>query len=203
MGYYDYIEQRKAAARKRFNEHKATVVQRDDKFFILDWRHISGTGDYYVRYILDIKRGAFIISGDLGDCIACWYNEVSPENLAHYISDISYFLGKFQCASDKYCYRSEDIENDLDAIKQEYLNGIDSYNFTKEEIEEDFEEMLNILEYIDLGENTCYPSNLTDLMEKYNTDWWESDFVGIGKRIDQRVILWAVGYQMAIQQIKE
>lgn len=77
MGYYDYLEQRKAVAHKRFKDHKATVVQSDDKFFILDWRHISGTGDYYVRYILDIKRGVFFISGDLGDCIACWYNRKS------------------------------------------------------------------------------------------------------------------------------
>ena len=53
------------------------------------------------------------------------------------------------------------------------------------------------------NENTCYPNDLTELMEKYNTDWWESDFAHIGKRIDQRVVLWAVGYQMAMQQIKE
>lgn len=202
MGYYDYLEQRKAVAHKRFKDHKATVVQSDDKFFILDWRHISGTGDYYVRYILDIKRGAFFISGDLGDCIACWYNEVSPQNLSRYISDIPYFVGKFQCASNKYCYRTEDIEADLNAIKQEYLDDIDSYNFTREEIEEDFDEMLTILEYINLGENSYYPDKLTDLMEKYNPDWWESDFVDVGKRIDQRVVLWAVGYQMALQQIQ-
>lgn len=203
MNYYDYVESRKVAARERFGEHKATIVQRDDKFFILDWRHISGAGDYYVRYILDIKRGAFIISGDLGDCIACWYNEVSPENLACYISDISYFMGKFQCASDKYCYRSEDIENDLDAIKQKCLDDIDLYNFTPEEIEEDFDEMLRILEDINLNENACYPSELTDLMEKYVEERWESDFTSIGKRISPRVILWAVGYQMAMQQINE
>lgn len=202
MGYYDYLEQRKAVVHKRFKDHKATVVQSDDKFSILDWRHISGTGDYYVRYILDIKRGVFFISGDLGDCIACWYNEVSPQNLARYISDIPYFVGKFQCASNKYCYRTEDIEADLNAIKQEYLDDIDSYNFTREEIEEDFDEMLTILEDINLGENSYYPDKLTDLMEKYNPDWWESDFVDVGKRIDQRVVLWAVGYQMALQQIQ-
>lgn len=93
MGYYDYLEQRKAVAHKRFKDHKATVVQSDDKFSILDWRHI-------------------------------------------------------------------------------------------------------------FGENSYYPDKLTDLMEKYNPDWWESDFVDVGKRIDQRVVLWAVGYQMALQQIQ-
>lgn len=62
--------------------------------------------------------------------------------------------------------------------------------------------MLTILEYINLGENSYYPDKLTDLMEKYNPDWWESDFVDVGKRIDQRVVLWAVGYQMALQQIQ-
>lgn len=202
MNYYDYIEQRKAAAREHFKDHKATVVQKDDKFFILDWRHISGTSNYYVRYILDIKRGAFIISGDLGDCIACWYNEVNPENLARYISDIPYFMGKFQCASDKYTYLSDDIETDLDAVKQEYLDAPDWYNL-REEIEEDFEEMLEILEDLGLNENTCYPNDLTDLMEKYDTEWWESAFTNIGRRIHPRVILWAVGYQMAVQQISE
>lgn len=85
---------------------------------------------------------------------------------------------------------------------KEYLDNIDSYNFTREEIEDDFDEMLNILEDINLGENSYYPDELTDLMEKYNPDWWESDFVGVGKRIDQRVVLWAVGYQMALQQIQ-
>lgn len=198
----NYLEQRKNAARERFKDHKTTVVQSDDKFSILDWRHISGTGDYYVRYILDIKRGVLFISGDLGDCIACWYNEVSPQNLARYISNIPYFVGKFQCASNKYCYRTEDIEADLNAIKQEYLDDIDFYNFRREEIEEDFDEMLNILEDINLGEKSYYPDELTDLMEKYNPDWWESDFTDIGKRIDQRVVLWAVGYQMALQQIQ-
>lgn len=201
--YSDYINKRRTTARERFKDHKATVVQRNEEFFILDWRHVSGTGDYYVRYILDIKRGAFIISGDLGDCIACWYNEVSPENLACYISDIGYFMGKFQCASDKYTYNPDDIAADLDAIKQEYLEDIDNFNFTEEEVEEDFDEMLRIFYDYEPSENCVYPDELVSLFEKYDDTWWETDFRSIGERVSPRVVLWAVGYRMAMQQITE
>lgn len=205
MQYYtDYMSKRKERARERFKDHKATVVQKDENFFVLDWRHISGTGDYFVRYILDIKRGAFIISGDLGDCIACWYNEVSPENLASYISDIAYFIGKFQCSSDKYSYNQDDIDEDLNAIKKEYLDNIDDFwNFTREEVEEDFEDMQRILNDFQPSENGCYPDELTELFSKYDDNWYESSFSDLGRRISQRVVLWAEGYRMAMQQITE
>lgn len=197
------LEKRKETARKTFRNHKATTVRKDDDFLIVDWRRASGSVAYYVRYILDVKRGTLIISGDLGDCIACWYNEVPPSYMAGYLNDIHYFMSKFQCSSDRYTYDWDDIESDLKLIKQTYLNDIDSYDFSKKVIEKDFEEMQSIMENAELDERTHYPNDLIELMEKYDCDWWESDFARVGKRIDQRVILWAVGYQMAWEQIAE
>lgn len=46
--------------------HKATLVQNTDRYTVIDWRKADGSGDYYVNYIIDKKRGSLIISGDLG-----------------------------------------------------------------------------------------------------------------------------------------
>lgn len=97
--YTKYMQNQEAAARKRFQNHRATVIQRDENFFILDWRNISGSVEYFVRYILDIKRGTLVVSGDLGSCVASWYNTVQPEKLAGYLEEVPYFMGKFQCSS--------------------------------------------------------------------------------------------------------
>lgn len=71
--------------KKRFAAHKATLIQDTDRYLIFDWRKADGSSDYYVNYILDKKRGNLIISGDLGDCIATWYNAVSPRQMRSYV----------------------------------------------------------------------------------------------------------------------
>ena len=67
--------------KERFAAHKATLIQDTDRYMIIDWRKADGSIDYYVNYILDKKRGSLIISGDLGDCIATWYDPVKPNEL--------------------------------------------------------------------------------------------------------------------------
>lgn len=193
-----HIVQMKEMAKKRFKDHKATIILHNNNFFIVDWRRSDGSGDYAVRYILDIQKGNFIVTGDLGDSIASWYNLVSPQNLKSYLNDIGYYIGKMQCSSDLYCYRDEDIIRDLEALKEEYVEF--SMAMDAEEINTDFEEMKEIL--LDLPLPCTYPERLTDLMEKYEEDWFDTNFTEIGKRISPRVVLWAVGYQMACEQLK-
>lgn len=203
MDYKKYIQEQEAAARDAFQNHKATVVQSDENFLILDWRNVSGSGEHFVRYILDIERGMLVISGDLGSCVACWYNRVHPDDLADYLKDISYFMSKFQCSSDTYCYSTDAIEEDLDEIKKSYLDDIDAGDLdAKAEIEDDFDEMFDALDECDLGPYTEYPDDLTELFCKYDQDWYDSEFARVGQRISPRVILWAVGYRMAMQQLK-
>ncbi len=96
--------------------HKATLIQNSDRYTIIDWRRSDGSGEYYVNYIIDRKRGSLVISGDLGDCIATWYNPNSVHNITEYIRSVYYFIGKFQCSSDKFEYDEDKI---LDDIKEE------------------------------------------------------------------------------------
>ena len=195
----------KDRCKKRFKDHKATVLLENENFLVLDWRNKDGSGEYSVRYIVDCQKGNLFISGDLGDCIASWFNEITPDAMARYVNDIQYFMGKFQCSSDKYDYHWEDIKSDLEGIREEYLEEHKSYGYgeTVEEIEKDFAEMLDLCEEMTFGENIPYPDNFVKLAEKYAAPWWESEFANIGKRISGRVYLWVVGYQMALKQIRE
>ena len=204
MDYYNtytkYMQDQEAAARKRFQNHRATVVQKDENFFILDWRNVSGSVEYFARYILDIKRGTLVVSGDLGDCVASWYNTVQPERLVEYLEDVPYFMSKFQCSSDTYYYHIANIKADLDAIKAEYEPCDDQEAM---EMNDDFDSMFEMLKEYDLDEHFVYPDELTELFAKYDDEWWNSDFTTVGQRISPRVILWAVGYRMAMQQLEE
>ncbi|MBQ0057324.1 MAG: hypothetical protein KBT20_06670 [Bacteroidales bacterium] len=202
MNRHKPIEEQKQAARARFANHKATVVQQDENFLIMDWRHISGTSDYFVRYILDLKLGQLIVTGDLGDSIACWYNAVTPENMSRYVRDINYYMGKLKATSDRYDYDWEDIKADIDALEKEYREMLDDYeDITEEDFEEDFENIRNIFDEINVGYGVNYPTELIEIFEKYNTDWWESAFADIGQRISPRIVLWSVGFQMAWEQV--
>lgn len=191
--------------------HKAFPVLINEDYWIVDWRKAEGGNDYAIRYTIDLKQGNLIITGDLGDCIASWYNEVEASDMARYVQSIGYFISKMQCTSDKYTYKWHDVQNDLNEIKEDYLKNLDDYDIhedlegseREEAVIEDFDDMESILEEMSLTENTAYPRDLVELFEKYNTDWWESDFIRLGQRINQRVYLWAVGLDLAYEQIKE
>ncbi|MDY6278695.1 MAG: hypothetical protein SPL63_01065, partial [Roseburia faecis] len=85
-------EEEIAKAKKVFEKlgHKATLIQNTDRYTIIDWRKGNGSGEYYVNYIIDKKRGSLIISGDLGDCIATWYNSNSVHDIARYTRSVDY-----------------------------------------------------------------------------------------------------------------
>lgn len=189
--------------------HTATPVLINDDFWIVDWKKAEGGSDYAVRYIIDLQNGNLIITGDLGDCVASWYSRVTPKGMAKYVNSIDYFIEKMQCTSDKYTYEWDDIKRDLRDIKKEYLDNIDDYDIYGDEdrddrwnhIEDDFEELQSILADINVNEHMTFPMEYVDIVEKYNTDWWESDFADVGKRINPRVYLWAVGLQMAYKEV--
>ena len=186
-------------------EFDATLVFEDENFFIMDWRDKNGSGNLSTRYIVDKKKGDLIIKGDAGDCIASWFKPVSVENLVRYINDTGYFMEKMQCTTNKYTYNWEDVKEDLEDEKQEYLKMLrdgDITDTTEEELAEDFEQMIDILRDLPLSENCPYPDELTDLMSKYNPDWWEGSFSRLGQRIAKRIYLWTYGYQEGVERIR-
>lgn len=191
------------SARKKFENHKATVILRSEQFFIVDWKNANGSNEYAIRYMLDIEKGNFVVTGDLGYCIASWFNRITPRKLRLFANDIPYCMDKFQAYSDMYTYFDLDVKADLAAIKSMILEG---QRYSKEDIDEDFAEMECILDECDLYGRSKYPEDLTDLFDKYCENYCcdinlHTAFENLGRRISHRVILWFVGFQMACDQL--
>ena len=178
--------------------HKATLIQNSDRYTIIDWRRSDGSGEYYVNYIIDRKRGSLVISGDLGDCIATWYNPNSVHNITEYIRSVYYFIGKFQCSSDKFEYDEDKI---LDDIKEELHEC--RVNFDNAEFQDDWDEFQD--DYVNyVNQYGFFPNGgVAEFLEKYlGDDWWDGSDTW-GRRVSPRVYLWIAGLNMAVDQLTE
>ncbi len=192
-----------AMGAKKFATHKATKVVDDARYLIVDWRREDGCGDYYINFIVDKKRGAFIVSGDLGDSIAVWYNPVAVEDMSSWIyNDIGYYISKIQCSSNLYTYDEDDILADImEYLGEEGVESLLENNPVYENIDELKEALME-----DIGDslyerNTFIPSSgLIELLCEDDPDYWEW-LPNCGKRIDGRVYLWAIGFKMALDQL--
>lgn len=181
----------KEMCKKRFSTHQATLIQNTDRFLIIDWKRADGSGDYYVNYIVDKKRGSLIVSGDLGDSIATWFNPIKISNLKDYVLDIEYYMSKFQCSTDKYSYCPEDILADI-------KEHITSFDLT---IEDEFFENVESEIFESICNKDFIPSpDLIDLVKKIDCDYYEWLYT-CGRKIHIRVYLWAVGFNMACEQL--
>lgn len=183
----------KEMCKKKFSTHQATLIQNTDRFLIIEWKRADGSGDYYVNYIVDKKRGSLIVSGDLGDSIATWYNPIKICNLKNYVLDIEYYASKFQCSSDKYKFDPEDILADI----KEQATSLDFRIDDEQEFWENVESAI-----YDGGYNKDFiPSQeLTDLVSEIDCDYFEWLYT-CGRKIHIRVYLWAVGFNMACEQL--
>ena len=193
------MQKNKLAMCKRiFKDFQAKKLVDDKNFLVIDWKNKNGSGEYSIRYTLDIEKGNFIVTGDVGYCIASWSNHLTPDNLCKFLNNIGYFKEKINCWTESYTYRYKDIKDDLFVLKNDLLNDTD---FSEEEIDEDIEEILSMAEYIEKG-MASYP-DLIDIYTKYYSDWWDSGFSTLGRRISDRIYLWAAGFQMAWKQLSE
>lgn len=194
---------------KRFETHKAELIQNTDRFCIIDWQREDKSIDYYINFIIDKKRGSLIISGDLGNCIATWYNALTPEKISKFIyNDIGYFMSKFQCSSDEISYDTdiaiEDMQRYLEDIDDETWNealennhyGID----TKEEYIQEINDEINNY----ANDRINISPKLENLISELYVDY--SDYAewlyNIGSYVNPRVYLWAYSFHLAITQLK-
>lgn len=188
-------------ALEAFKTHKATLVQDTERYCIIDWRRLDGEGDYYINFIIDKKRGNFIVSGDLGDSIATWYNPITVSNLKSYIyKNIDYYMSKFQCTSDKYFYDEDYVFDSLIGyLKEESIENYieNSYKF------DDFQEFEEIRDQIcnsNKGDEFVPTNELYEIVSDIDPDCFEYLYT-CGAQIKGRVYLWAIGFNMACEQL--
>lgn len=189
-----------------FETHKATLVMNNDRYTAIDWRRSDGSSDCYVNYIIDKEMGSLIVSGDLGDSIATWYNPLTVKKICGFIrNDIYYYVSKFQCSSDLYVWNREDVVEDIIAnLGESLIEGC----ISDPDGCLDFDD---IAEFTDYLKDEVYESEISggfipteDLKETISHidpefDYWLYD---CGKAISLRVYLWAIGLDMAVKQLE-
>lgn len=186
-------------------EMKATLVQNDERFTIIDFRRANDYSDFYCNFIVDKERGVLIISGDLGDCIADWHHPDTTSNIAKYIKSVGYFIEKMESTSDKYTFRKEDVLEDIKKHIKEYEYDLSDYknkwgidNDSEENFYEDLsDELLNSI----CSNSGFHPSDrLADMFKKLDYEYWEWMY-DCGERISFRVYLWIAGFNIACEQL--
>lgn len=190
----DRIQKQMQSAREHFAHHKATYRQFDG-ISTLDWRHESGTSNYYVRYVFDENRCKLYISGDLGSAVFCLTEKALLPSLAMY--SVDYFLKKLECSTDKYRYDTEAAKEELE---EELLS--DDEELTEEEIEERKELISDLLSGLNWIDGWRPSDDATDRLSEICPCYWEWLY-RVGEYIDDRVILWLVGMNMAYEQLRK
>ena len=182
-----------------FKDFVATVIVDNDKFFIVDWRHKDGGSNYFVRYICDLKLGSLIINGDLGSCVANWYHSVSIKEFKQYMNDLSYFIEKFNCYTDRYYRSKEVIDTDLAALKNQIIENEWVDNLS--EIDDDFK-IIRDFYLLNWQENPYFDPDIVEIFKKYSDEWWEDGFADIGLTVHPFVKLWVEGFNLALEQLE-
>ena len=207
MNYKEEWERMYETAQQSFKDHLATLLQDSERFTIIDWRKADGSGDYYINFIVDKKRGSLIVSGDLGDSIATWYNPVKIRDLKQYIyHDIPYYMSKFQCTSNDYYYDEEYVfaclmehlfgnDEDFKYNLESYVAGseFDSIEEFKADIMEEVERSIN-------NDHFIPTERLMEIATDVYPDAWEG-MHDCGAQIAPRVYLWTFGFNMACDQL--
>ena len=189
---------------ERFKDHKATLLMNTDRYASIDFRNKNGSSCYYVNFLIDKLTGMLVVSGDLGTCVAQWFNKVNLTELKSLVSESpQYFVSKFQCASDQYYYDAEQIfgalvefygKDELDDVDKVYEGDTDNSIF---------DDLKCAIEYsITCGDTVFSPSSRLIYLWQDILGCDLYDLYGFPEKlIDTRVYLWMIAFEKACEQL--
>lgn len=178
-----------------FTNHEATVLVNNDNYFIMDWAE-EDTTEYSIRYVLDKKSGTLSLYGDLGDATVKWYGPQTCEDIVRYMNDVTYFASKITTSTDLWERTEENLEKDLDSIRGWHLGSGESWTeFEKFK----FEMMTHSGIEISLFPYGFKPESRA-FVENHDISF--DEVRRAGRRISGRVYLWALGFQMGMESLK-
>ena len=185
-------------SQREFENHVAVPIIQTGSLFVFDWKNKNGSGEYAIRYYLDQEKGNLMITGDVGSSIASWGNPLTPKGVCSLLGNISYYMEKIQCSGNRYTYRQEDVDADIDALEKDLI----AQGFPEEEIRTDIETIRFFYADHIITEDSLLSDEITDLFEHYDPCWYDNpQFTTIGRRIDTRIVLWVEGFRMACEQM--
>lgn len=204
----DYYEKYRDVANEKFKNHVATIVEDTDSIISIDFRNKSGSSSYYINYIIDKRYGTFIISGDIGYCIAEWSHPQDASSVKGLIKDDpEYFISKFKTSTDKTYYDEDKLYSDIMELVSEtqledahfmwdsacHMNDNDE-NYT---FEDDLKYSIHWSTF--RSESKISDELRAFVLEYFGIDLYEMSY--IGEAVAPRVYLWIFGYLMACEQL--
>ena len=179
---------------ERFKDHVAKFVDYGN-IKILDFGK-PGDSSYRIRFLFEEDYCRLHISGDLGELIACNYENMRYEKFFDsFVHNVGYFESKIKtCSRPIYCFDYDQAVKDL----EEFLG---KYELVEEdEIQEKVEEILQ-----DFDDDTGIGSKGCDVLSEIDSDWWEyaGSGVPIGKVKTGILDLYMLAYELAWNQLKK
>lgn len=113
------------------NTHNATRVVHQGNPYLIYFRREDGSLYYYIHFFVDTLRSSVYLEGGLGECISMWYNSNSIEHMSETMLNVSYWIGKFCCSSDKYVYDYKDAPDELEHDTYEALEDVDPESYVE------------------------------------------------------------------------
>lgn len=185
---------------ERFKKHVATFTDYGN-IKILDFEE-PGTNNWQIRFLFEEDYYRLHISGDLGELIACNYNNMTYERFgSDFVHDPDYFEKKIQCHS-RYLY-----EYDYEKAKKDLLEYLAEYDW-EEEMKHSHETLEETRDYEidcildDLNNYTGLGSKAYDKLSEIDADCfeWISD---IGKEESGILDIYLTAFELAQKQLKE
>lgn len=186
---------------ERFKNHIATFMDYGN-IKILDFKE-PGTSNWQIRFLFEEDYYRLHISGDLGELVACNYNNMTYERFgSDFVHDPDYFEKKIQCHS-RYLY-----EYDYEKAKEDLLEQLAEYDWAEEmkyspyytmEETRDYE-IERILE--DFYTYTGLGSKAYDKLSEIDADCfeWISE---IGKEESGILDIYLTAFELAQKQLEE
>mgnify|MGYP003530639709 CR=1 FL=1 len=179
----------------QFKTHKAKLILHNDNFYVIDFRREDGRREYFVRFFIDTNISSVHIEGDLGYSISIWGNSNSLKNISDMMLNVSYWMEKFECSSDRLIWNEREARNQL----EEYTYGYYEECLDKDEYYEMIDEIMDTF-YDDRGivldTEAAYRHWFSEL------ELYDVNPARFGRKIHPRVYLWAEAFDLALRQLK-
>lgn len=181
---------------ERFKNHVAKFTDYGN-IKILDFQE-PGRIDYRIRFLFEEDFYRLHISGDLGELIACNYENMTYEGMKDFVNNPYYFEEKIRCHNRRlYSYDKEKAEEELKKEFEEEGSFVDdNYCDTWEEaVECKIREILwDFDSYSGLG------SEGYEVLDKMNLD--AASFTGLGKERTGIIELYLLAFRLAQEDLK-
>ena len=185
----------------RFKNHVA-MLRDYGNIIILDFKK-PDSNEYRIRFLFEEDYKRLHITGDIGDLIACNYNNMCFDKFGDFVNNTGYFEEKVDCHSKPFHYYDEDLAREQ-VVKyiEEHLNLSDFKDYY--DWQSDEENMNDILEsiFVDFTEENGIGTRGLDVLSevKYDVAYELRD---VGKQDTDILELYMLAFKLAVKQLKE